>query len=54
MIKHIPTAIGVAILFGLCYILAYMRLTGAQMFLAIVMLVLVYSATVVWHLKKTL
>jgi len=51
MIKHIPTAIGVAILFGLCYILAYML---AQMFLAIVMLVLVYSATVVWHLKKTL
>ena len=52
--NHIPSVIGAAILFGICYILAYLPLTGAQMFIAIVALILVYSATVVWYLKKTL
>jgi hypothetical protein len=54
MIKHIPSVLGTAVLFGICYILAYVPLTGAQMFIAIVVLFLVYSATVVWYLKKTL
>ena len=54
MMNHIPSVIGTAILFGICYILAYVPLTGAQMFIAIVVLILVYSATVVWYLKKTL
>ena len=54
MMNHIPSVLGAAILFGLCYIMAYVPLTGAQMFVAIVVLILVYSATVVWYLKKTL
>ena len=54
MMNHIPSVIGAAVLFGICYILAYVPLTGVQMFIAIVMLILVYSATVVWYLKKTL
>ena len=54
MMSHIPSVIGAAILFGICYILAYVSLTGTQVFIAIVVLILVYSATVVWYLKKTL
>ena len=52
--NHIPSVIGAAVLFGICYILAYVPLTGVQMFIAIVALILVYSATVIWYLKKTL
>ena len=36
MMNHIPSVIGAAILFGICYILAYVPLTGVQMFIAIV------------------
>jgi hypothetical protein len=49
--KHIPSVIGAAILFAICYVLAHVSLTGTQMFIAIAALVLVYSATVVWYLK---
>jgi hypothetical protein len=51
---HIPSLIGTAILFGLCYLLAYVTLSGTQMFIAIVSLVIVYAATVIWYLRKTL
>jgi hypothetical protein len=54
MIKHIPSLIGVTILFGICYILAYVPLTGAQLFSAIAVLVLIYSATVFWYVRMTL
>lgn len=51
---HIPSAIGAAILFGICYVLAYVSLTTTQMVVAIVALLVVYAATVGWYLKKTL
>ena len=51
---HIPSLIGVAVVFGLCYLLAYVALSGTQMFLAIVALVVAYAATVTWHLRTTL
>jgi hypothetical protein len=51
---HVPSIIGAAILFGICYILAYVPLSDAQMFFAVVALVLVYSATVIWYLRTTL
>ena len=31
--NHIPSVIGAAVLFGVCYILAYVPLTGVQMFI---------------------
>jgi len=52
--SHIPSVLGAATLFGICYVLAYVPLTGLQMFIAIVALILVYSATVIWYLRTTL
>lgn len=54
MMVHIPTLIGAAILFGICYVLSEVTLTGIQMFIAIAALIAVYSATVVWYLRTTL
>ena len=51
---HVPSAIGTTILFGICYVLAYVPLTNLQIFIAIVALILVYSATVIWYLRTTL
>ena len=51
---HVPSLIGVAVVFGLCYLLAYVTLSATQMFLAIVALVVAYAATVIWHLRTTL
>ena len=52
--SHIPSIIGCAVFFGICYIMSTVTLTGMQMFLAVVALVIVYSATVVWHIRTTL
>jgi hypothetical protein len=50
---HIPSVIGTAILFGICYVLAYVPLTSIQMFIAIVALIVVYSSTVIWYIRTT-
>jgi hypothetical protein len=51
---YIPPLIGTAVMFALCYVLAYTKLSGLQTAVAIVALLVVYSGTVVWYLKKTL
>lgn len=52
--KHIPSIIGTVMIFGICYVLAYVTLSGAQMFAAIVAAVAVYAATVFWYIRTNL
>ena len=48
--SYIPSIIGVAIFFGICYIMSTVNLTSVQLVLAITALVVVYSTTAVWHI----
>jgi hypothetical protein len=48
---HIPTVVGVVVFFGICYAMSVLTLTGLQTFIAIVALVVVYSATIVWYIR---
>jgi len=50
----IPSIIGVAVLFGICYVMSSVPLTGTQLFLAFLALVVVYAATVFWYIRTTL
>jgi hypothetical protein len=43
---HVPSIVGAALLFGICYVLVYVTLTGIQIAAAIVALIVVYAATV--------
>ena len=51
---HIPSIIGAAILFGICYVLSYVTLSGVQTFAATAAAVAVYSATVFWYIRTNL
>jgi hypothetical protein len=53
MLSHLPSIIGVAIIFGICYVLSSWSLTGMQMFVAFAALAVVYAATVVWYIRTT-
>ena len=47
-ISHILSIIGVAIFFGIWYVMSALTFTGMQMFLALAALFVVYSATAFW------
>jgi len=49
--SHIPSIIGAVIFFAICYVMSALTLTGIQMALAIVALVVVYSATTFWYIR---
>jgi hypothetical protein len=51
---HIPSAIGAAVLFGICYVLSYATLSGMQTFAGIMAAVAVYLATVFWYIRTNL
>jgi hypothetical protein len=49
--SQIPSIIGVAIFFGICYVMSTVNLTGMQLGLAITSLVVVYSMTAFWYIS---
>lgn len=51
---HIPSLFGVTIMAALCYMLAHVTMTGAEMGMIIASLLGVYTATVIWYLKTTM
>jgi hypothetical protein len=52
--KHAPTLVGVIILFGIVYFLTEATLTGPQLAFGIAGAILVYSATMAWHIRNIL
>jgi hypothetical protein len=50
---YLPSSIGAAVLFAICYMLSVMTLTGLQMTAAIIGALAVYAATVVLYLKAS-
>ena len=52
--KHVPSLVGVVILFGIVYFLTEATLTMLQMAFGIVGAILVYSATMAWHIRNLL
>lgn len=51
---HIPTILGCSILFGICYMLSKVTLTGMQMLVALSALAVVSAATVAWYMRTQL
>jgi hypothetical protein len=52
--KHIPSLIGVLAMFCICYVLSYVDLSGIQVVMGIIAVVLVYGATMAWHIRNIL
>jgi hypothetical protein len=52
--KHAPTLFGVIILFGIVYFLTEATLTWSQLAFGIAGVLLVYSATMAWHIRNIL
>jgi hypothetical protein len=52
--KHIPSLVGAAILFGIVYFLSEATLTTIQLTCGIAAAVLVYSVTMARHLRNLL
>jgi hypothetical protein len=52
--KHIPSLIGVIVLFGIVYFLTEATLTTLQLVFGIAGAVLVYSAIMAWHIRNLL
>lgn len=54
LMKHVPSLIGVAVLFCICYVLTEMALSGVQLAIGIAVAMVVYGATVAWHIRNIL
>jgi hypothetical protein len=52
--KHIPSLIGVIVLFGIVYFLTEATLTTLHLVFGIAWAVLVYSAIMAWHIRNLL
>jgi hypothetical protein len=52
--KHLPSLVGVTILFGIVYFLTEVTLTGRQLAIGIAAAVVVYGATMTWHIRNIL
>jgi hypothetical protein len=52
VMKHVPSLIGVAVLFGIVYLLTEATLTTTQFVLGIIGAILVYGATITWHIRN--
>jgi hypothetical protein len=52
--KHIPSLVGVVVLFAIVYFLTNATLTRAQFAIGVLLAVLVYSATMTWHIRNLL
>ena len=54
MIRHLPSIIGIAAFAAICYVMSAVTLTSAQLFIAIIALIVVYGITTFWYIKTTL
>jgi hypothetical protein len=52
--KHVPSLVGVSILFGIVYFLTAATLTTLQLTFGIAGALLVYGATMAWHIRNLL
>jgi hypothetical protein len=52
--KHVPSLLGVVILFGIVYFLTEATLTTLQLALGIAGALLVYGVTMAWHIRNLL
>jgi hypothetical protein len=52
--KHVPSLVGVAILFGIVYFLTEATLASIQLACGVLVAVLVYSGTMAWHIRNLL
>jgi hypothetical protein len=52
--KHVPTLVGVAILFGILYFLTEATLTRGQLAFGVAGAIMVYGATMAWHIRNIL
>jgi len=48
---HIPSVVGFAAFWGICYVMSVSNLTRLQLFLAIGTLIVVYCATAYWYIR---
>jgi hypothetical protein len=51
---YIPSIICAAVLFAICYFLSVATLTVMQLFIAIAVAIVVYSATIFCYIRATL
>jgi hypothetical protein len=54
MLSHLLTLTGIVIFVGIGYLMSAMALTGTQLFFAIIGLIIVYAATVIWYIYTNL
>jgi hypothetical protein len=52
--KHVPSLVGVVVLFAIVYVLTEATLTGRQLAFGIAAALLVYAATMAWHMRNIL
>lgn len=52
--KHVPSLMGVLILFGIVYFLTRATLSTSQLAGGICIALLVYAATMAWHIRNIL
>jgi hypothetical protein len=52
--KHVPSLVGIVILFGIVYFLTEATLTTFQLAVGIAGALLVYGATMAWHIRNLL
>jgi uncharacterized membrane protein len=50
--KHVPSLIGVALLFAIVYFLSEATLTTTWFVLGVFGAILVYGATIAWHIRN--
>jgi hypothetical protein len=51
LLIHIPSIIGFATFWAICYVMSVLNLTRMQLFLAISALVIVYCASAFWYIR---
>jgi hypothetical protein len=52
MMLHIPSIVGLAIFWGICYVMSVLNLTRMQLILSIGALAIVYCATGFWYIRS--
>lgn len=52
--KHVPSLIGVVVLFGIVFFLTRATLSTFQLTIGICIALLVYGATMAWHIRNIL
>lgn len=52
--RHVPSMLGVVVLFGIIYFLTRATLSTPQLALGIGIAILVYAGTMVWHIRNIL